>query len=145
MGHGGEATLTWKEAAELFKYDGASGKLLWWCRRPGVRPGTEAGFMFNGTKYVTVNGVRVMVKNIVWLLNTNRWPASRVYHIDGRRDNCRFDNLSLQKTKRNAGTGEVRIIPAGSAGYRLVFAGKTVAVEKDIEKILSASRALLVY
>lgn len=144
MGSRGGMKLTYEQAVELFRYDEKRGLLLWYCRRAGVRPGMAAGFMLNGCKYVTVDGERVMVKKVVWLLTRGEWPNGRVYHLDGNAENCKNENLTDSRAKNGQRKGEVRIIP-GPGGFRLVYAGKTVSTDPDIEKTLAAARALLVY
>lgn len=136
--------MNWKEAKEQFKYCSETGELLWFCRKPGIRPGMKAGYLFKGNKYVTVNGARVMAKNIVWLLRTGALPKSPLYHVDGDRTNTRFENLTTRKVKPSR-AGQGINIQKGRDGLTLSAEGKTLATGANPEEVLAAVRALLVY
>lgn len=131
---------------DLFRYEKQSGRLLWKGNRKGVTPGMEAGFMFNGQKYVTVDKERVLVKKIVWYLNTGSWPAFKLYPIDGNAQNTRFENLGTQRRKAKPKfSGNGVTIKQAQTGWTVEANGRPVATDGDLDKILAAAKALLLY
>lgn len=92
--------LSYQSASRMFRYDDATGQLLWAQRRPGVRLMKPAGGAVNGMRYVMVDGERFKVKDIVWLLKTGAWPAGRLYHVDRNKMNCAYENLSRSPAGR---------------------------------------------
>lgn len=137
--------MNYEKAVNMFKYDSATGHLLWNCRRPGVRVGMKAGFMLNGTKYVTIDWKREQVKNIVWLLNTGSWPGRRLHHRNGNRADTRFENLAFNKPSQHSKAPGLIQIQKNESGRHVVSYGGAKVAEGDPDKVLEVVRALLVY
>lgn len=136
--------MKYEDAQKWFKYEAASGNLLWNHAKPGVRRGMKAGFMLNGTKYVTVDWQREQVKNIVWLLNTGSWPTRRLYHQNGNRADTRFDNLGFSKNKTTTSSNCIELVLTDGRNRAVYFGGAKIA-EGDPDKVLEVVKALLVY
>lgn len=76
-------------------------------RLPGPKPPKEP----EAYEYIGEDGHRIVrsihhpdiyVEDLAFLLMTQRWPASRMEHIDGDPLNCKWDNL------RESGEGKPR-------------------------------------
>lgn len=82
--------------------DAGMGALVW---RHGRLRGEIAGSVMTrtGEWRVRLDNVSYSCAKIVWFLETGSWPAFRLRHINGDRDNIRFSNL--EETARRAGPG----------------------------------------
>lgn len=97
-------------ARAVFDYDCATGIVT-------RKDGTCVSNRDNGSGYarVTLDGQRVYVHRLVWLLHYGAWPSAQVDHIDGDRSNNAISNLrdvdhtanaqNIHVAKSNSGTG----------------------------------------
>lgn len=87
--------LTANEAQKLFSYNSDTGLLTWRVSRSGTKGiGSEAGSPHNkGYKAVCFNYRRYLIHRIIWLIVTGDWPKEEIDHINGVRDDNRWDNL----------------------------------------------------
>ena len=88
---------------ELFHYEPESGKLI---RKVTVnnfhaRKGDEAGCLSKGYLRVRVDGNLLMVHQIVWAMQTGKWPEKEIDHINGKRNDNRWSNLRLLEHSTN--------------------------------------------
>lgn len=97
--------LNYSRAKELFNYDPDTGKLYWKKSTSNrVHAGTEAGNVF-GTriKYMqtSVDGVKMLVHRIAWLLMTGKMPKFEIGHEDGDGLNNKWMNLKDVTSSEN--------------------------------------------
>lgn len=99
--------LTANEVQTLFSYDPNTGLLTWRVSGKGRKGiGSEAGSPHNkGYKAVCVNYRRYLIHRIIWLIVTGSWPKEEIDHINGIRDDNRWNNLRQvtgHENKKNA-------------------------------------------
>jgi hypothetical protein len=82
---------------ESYRYDADNGVLVWAVSRGFIRAGKVAGGMVNGAMYVTVDGKRILAKDVVWYLVRGHWPKSRLYHKNGDKSDISIENLTYKK------------------------------------------------
>lgn len=76
-------------------YDPATGVITWRVRKSQrVRAGDRAGCLNDlGYRRIEVDGVNYAAHHVAWLLTTGAWPAQEIDHINGDKDDNRFENL----------------------------------------------------
>lgn len=98
-------TVSFREIADLLRYDPVTG-LLYWRGGPRRRPdGTPAGSLnADGYLRVTVKYKRYPAHRLAWLLVRGEWPERDLDHINGNRSDNRISNLrpcTDQQNQRN--------------------------------------------
>lgn len=100
-------------ARDVFAYDCVTGIVT---RKVGGQVGPVLG-RDNGNGYarVTLNGQRIYLHRLVWVLHYGKWPEGQVDHIDGNRSNNAISNLrdvdhtanaqNIHVAKSSSGTG----------------------------------------
>lgn len=80
-----------------FRYDPETGHLYWKQKRRGRNCNVPAGSINKLTKYVLLSnaGFKLFAHDIVWAYVTKSYPKTPVYHLNGKRWDNRFENLSL--------------------------------------------------
>lgn len=108
--------LTCARAAELLCYDPNSGHLTWkergraeftrdrlwrtWNKRwAGRRVGSVS---VNGYRHFSIDGHHLNIHRVIWLMMTGEYPAYDVDHINGERDDNRWENLRAASRSDNA-------------------------------------------
>ncbi len=88
---------------ELFSYDPESGVLRWRVSPArNVKAGAVAGCPDScGYLVVQLDGKRLKVHRVIWLLQTGEWPEAEIDHINGIRDDNRFANLRQATRQEN--------------------------------------------
>lgn len=99
--------LTAKEVRDIFNYNPDIGLLTWCVYRKGTKGiGKEAGNPQNkGYRQVHINYKRYLVHRIIWLFVTGAWPEEEIDHINGIRDDNRWNNLrqvTAYENKKNS-------------------------------------------
>ena len=127
---------------DSIKYDVLKGVLVWSVTRGFIRAGKTAGGMVNGAMYVTVDGDRLLAKDIVWYLVRGQWPKSRLFHKNGDKSDISIGNLSYKQGVTKAPSDEVDFgIRVTEFGYTVVkLSGETVKVlgtERALDKALA--------
>lgn len=99
-----------------------------------------------------VGGVRLLMHQAVWLMETGEWPEKQIDHIDGNRRNNRFENLRLASNAQNSRNSRAR---KGSSAYKGVYWRKDKSlwrvqlmidgVRKEIGHFKSETEAALAY
>jgi len=92
--------------------------------------------------YVTVDGDRLLAKDIVWYLVRGQWPKSRLFHKNGDKSDISIGNLSYKQGVTKAPSDEVDFgIRVTEFGYTVVkLSGETVKVlgtERALDKALA--------
>lgn len=86
--------LTAEQVRELLAYDPLTGALAWRVTRTGTaKSGSLAGSIRNGYMRTSVYGRSYLNHRLIWLFVTGQWPINEIDHINGRKDDNRFDNL----------------------------------------------------
>lgn len=98
---------------------------MWARAEKGVRPGQEAGGVVNGGHYVTIEGVRYLTRDIVWLLYTQRWPDKTLFHLDGNRLNYAIGNLAESRNGRSPAAGRTIVLEEGPKSWAVRINGRS--------------------
>lgn len=97
-----ESAVTYTIAAELLSYDEANGLIYWKTSGSGRLLDRPAGSLeTNGYYSVCINGIRLKLHRVIWLLHYGRWPEKFIDHIDGDKTNNRISNLREATTRQN--------------------------------------------
>jgi hypothetical protein len=90
-----ESFLTWEALTDVLSYDPAAGEFRWVkSGRPGW-VGRVAGHVDpqHGYRTVRIEGRKYFCSRLAWLHETKQWPAGVIDHINGKRDDDRWENL----------------------------------------------------
>lgn len=91
-----EAILQPSTLLEYFNYDSKDGAIYWKKITPPntVKRGTRAGGVHKlGYRLVKVLGKTYREHRVVWAMHTGQWPENFIDHINGIRNDNRFENL----------------------------------------------------
>lgn len=128
------APMTMGELRAMLSYDRETGLLAWNACPPGgqgsvrVKPGGLARCRSpHGYIVVRVNKILYPAHRIIWLWKTGDWPPEQIDHINGIRDDNRWENLRLATSSQN-NVNRRSTLP-NTSGYRGVCRsrGKWVA------------------
>lgn len=86
--------ITQTELKKFLNYNPMTGEFTWRARGRGVRPGKVAGsHAVNGYLRIYVAGTFYQSHRLAWFHETGEWPKEDIDHINGIRDDNRFQNL----------------------------------------------------
>lgn len=82
------------ELDEKFAYDPKAGDLIWRVSCGRAKAGDVAGYLqANGYRYVGINGRLYPEHRVIFRMVTGRSPKGQIDHINGIRDDNRWENL----------------------------------------------------
>lgn len=122
------AELTYDEISKLLKYDPETGRLFWRKRSPdqftggrqtaqhncnawnGKHAGQEALTADDGHGYRqgAIFDQKYQAHRVIWLLANREWPANKIDHINGIRDDNRLANLRSVTDTENCKNSRIR-------------------------------------
>ena len=88
--------ITQTELREVLTYHPETGRLVYKTNRGPMRSGARAGCLsFDGYRRIKIGGNRVpyLEHRLIFFWMTGWWPEDQVDHINGERDDNRWDNL----------------------------------------------------
>jgi hypothetical protein len=90
-----KAPLLHDRALALISYDPETGVFTWrGTRTPTCKAGTVAGTILRGGyRRIGLDGHYYLAGRLAWFMVHGAWPAHNIDHIDGKKDNDRFENL----------------------------------------------------
>jgi len=94
--------LTQQRLKEILKYNPETGIFTWLVNAGSARKGKVAGSV-NGNGYITiaVSGVSYRAHRLAYLYMEGEFPPEQIDHINGVRDDNRYDNLRAVSAKEN--------------------------------------------
>lgn len=118
-----------EELKTLIKYNPDDGSVVWIVdRRGGARAGDNAGTKIkDGYLVLSINNINYTLSNVVYALQTGKWPEKQITYKDGDKLNLKWENLILVSNSRKS---------------RPKTKGKRNTIKKDTEIriIISATR-----
>jgi hypothetical protein len=106
--------LTAERLRELLNYDPETGVFTRLVRAANKKAGDRAGCARgDGYLLIRVSGSLYLAHRLAWFYVHGAWPANKIDHIDGVRDNNRIDNLRDATDAVNS--QNIRSARAGSA------------------------------
>jgi hypothetical protein len=111
--------LTFDDVDALLTYDPGTGVFRWKIYRNQLaKLGSVAGSKDRGGyMQIRINGVKYLSHRLAHLLMTKEWPTVYIDHINGVRDDNRWDNLRLCNKAQNS--GNMRCLTSrNTTGYR---------------------------
>lgn len=87
--------LTQKELKQVLSYNPNTGIFTWIRPRQGMLIGHVAGTDKDGYTNIYVNHKPYRAHRLAWLYMTGKFPLGRMRLLDGVKNNCRWDNLTL--------------------------------------------------
>ena len=127
---------------DILDYDPETGEFIWLVRRGNQNtfPGKIAGFVRSDRyRRICTNGKRYLAHRLAWFYMTGEWPESEIDHINGVRDDNRWENLRLATHTQNI--MNANIYKNNTSGYKGVYCSKKTKINKwrasiRIDKIL---------
>jgi hypothetical protein len=102
---------------ELFKYDPASGLLMWVSPTSHrVSVGDVAGSNDKGHLIVGIDGVKIYAHRVAWAMYFGEWPANFIDHIDG--DGMNNAILNLREATRAQNMANMKRPATNSSGFK---------------------------
>ena len=90
--------FTQEYVKSIIYYDSISGELLWKVNRGRAKAGKRAGGIgAKGHRYIKIGNIETTASRIVWLYVYGELPETHLWHINGDHDDCRIENLRIQK------------------------------------------------
>lgn len=88
-----ERAVSYERYHEAFSYDPDTGLLKWKIQSGRALPGDVAGY--NSTNYVVIvlDNEAQHAQNVIWFMQTGKWPKHQVDHKDRDKHNNRWVNL----------------------------------------------------
>ena len=98
-----EITRTMSDSIrELLEYNPATGEFFWLRSGNSITTGQQAGSVYpNGYRYIQINGLDYRAGRLAWWFETGEEPQGFIDHINGLRDDNRFDNLRVATNSQN--------------------------------------------
>ena len=99
-----ESFLTWEALVDILSYDPAKGEFRWVKSGRSGWVGRVAGHVNrqHGYRTIVLSGRTFLVSRLAWLHETKEWPVGVIDHINGNRDDDRWDNLRDISPAENA-------------------------------------------
>lgn len=100
-----ESFLTWEALTDVLSYDPATGEFRWVKSSRQGFVGRIAGCVDptkGGYRYIRLGGRSYLASRLAWLHETKAWPSGVVDHINGDRDDNRWENLRDVSVAENA-------------------------------------------
>lgn len=95
--------LTAEYVRDRLSYDPCTGQFIWLKNYHTRLVGQVAGSIFaSGYRYIRIADRAYRAHRLAWFYMHGVWPTEEVDHIDGNRDNNRFDNLRLTTRRQNS-------------------------------------------
>lgn len=105
-----EQRVSAEHARSLLAYDPSSGEFVW---RRGLIP---AGCLRQGYRVIGINRRQYLAHRLAWLYVTGEWPRLLIDHINGVKDDNRFQNLRQATTSQNK--VNTFVFKPGRSGFR---------------------------
>jgi hypothetical protein len=111
--------LTADRLRELVHYDPQTGEFTWVKKRRRCSVGKRAGCtMKNGYRTIRVDDTLYLAHRLAWLYVTGDWPTDQIDHINGVRNDNRFENLRKATNLQNAHNRKYTRNKSGFQGVR---------------------------
>jgi len=130
------------EIRQFFSYDADNGELRWRIDNARAKAGNLAGYVCTkegGRVKVSFRYKTIWAHQIIWVLQTGKWPSFPIDHINQNPSDNRWCNLRVATYAQNSGNNRKH---ANKYGYRGVFLikhtgkfGARVVVEKKVHYI----------
>ncbi|MBL4886392.1 MAG: HNH endonuclease [Planctomycetaceae bacterium] len=94
--------LTQERLKQVLHYDPKTGIFKWKLTRPGCVAGRSAGTITNGYRQIEIDYKLFRAGRLAWLYMTGEWPECVIDHINGVRNDDRWQNLRSASYQENA-------------------------------------------
>ncbi len=94
--------LTQTRLKEVFDYDPSTGVFTRRLKQTGVKQGSVSGSLSSqGYLITSIDRKNYTCHRLAWLYMTGSWPQGQIDHINGQRNDNRFNNLRDVTQKQN--------------------------------------------
>jgi hypothetical protein len=125
--------ITQEHLREMLSYHAASGQFVW--KSPlsnRVKVGAIAGATTkNGYIVIGLHGKLVYAHRVAWFYMTGGWPKHQIDHVNGDRQDNRWDNLRLATPQQNSANSK-RPVTNGS-GYKGAYKTRNGRFQAKVE------------
>lgn len=131
--------LTQARLKEVLHYETTTGIFTYLLSRRTTIIGTVAGTIWDGYRWIYVEGKRFSAHRLAWLYVYGEWPKQQTDHINGIRDDNRIENLrdvSVNANQQNVRYGK----SDNTSGYLGVSKRKDVKAKPWRAQILINGR-----
>ena len=90
--------ITLETVREVLSYEPETGVFNWRKAVANVPAGAIAGSLKNGNRYIRIGEVDFLARRLAWLFVHGNWPTHNVSMLNGKKDDCRADNLGVPKS-----------------------------------------------